>query len=92
VAALAPISPPLLKRILELDGYKVVTEDLLNWVLVRDLKDTFPIVLPKIGKLVAVDVMMDALHKAQMSNGRYFQLREIANADTPMGPSSSTVN
>lgn len=89
--ALAPIPPGLLKRVLELDGYRVITEDLLNWVLVKDAKELFPIILPKIGTVVALDVMMDALHKAQMSNGRYFELRGLANTDGFIvgGPPSS---
>lgn len=90
--ALAPIPPALLRRILELDDYKVIAEDLLNWVLVKTADDKLPIILPKIGKLVAVDVMMEALHRAQMNNGRYFELRELANADGTIAPGSSTIN
>jgi hypothetical protein len=90
--ALAPIPQALLKRILELDGFKVIAEDLLNWVLVKDVNELFPIILPKIGPLVAVDVMMGALHRAQMNNGRYFELRELANAESPLAPGSSSVN
>lgn len=92
MAALAPIPPLLLKNILELDGYKVVTEDPFNWVLVKSIEDELPILLPKLGKLVALDVMMDALHKAQMNNGRYFELREIANAGLVFGEMPPTVN
>ncbi len=88
--AIAPVPPHILRAILELDGFKVVAEDACNWVLVKDAADVFPIILPKIGKLVAVDVLMSALHKAQMNNSRYFELRELANAAGGSVTSSST--
>jgi hypothetical protein len=90
--ALAPIPPTLLRRILEMDGYKTVAEDALNWVLVRQVADELPVILPKIGKLVAVDVLMNALDRAQMNNARYFELREIANADATFGEMPPSVN
>ena len=92
MAAFAPIPPLLLKKILELDDYKVAAEDALNWVLVKNVGDELPIILPKIGKLVALDVMMDALNKAQMKPGRYFELREIANAGMVFGEMPPTIN
>jgi len=32
------------------------------------------IIIPKLGELVALDVMMGAMDAAQMNNGRYFEL------------------
>jgi hypothetical protein len=91
--AIAPIPPHILRAILELDGFRVISEDLYNWVLVKDAADVFPIILPKIGKLVAVDVLMGALHKAHMNNARYFELLELANAaGGALAPSSTIIN
>jgi len=77
VPALAPVAPETLKRILELKGYRVVSEDDLNWALARDLKGE-PVIIPKAGELVALDVMSAALDTAQMSNSEYFRFRTQA--------------
>jgi len=71
--ALAPVPPETLKRILEKYGYHLLKDDEYNWVLVHDEKD-LPIVIPKLGDLVAVDVMMGALNMAKMDNATYFSL------------------
>ncbi len=72
--ALAPIPPRLFKRILELHGYRTVREDAHNWALVRG-DEELPIILPKAGEAVAVEVMMSALNRARMDNATYFTLR-----------------
>lgn len=63
MAILRPIPPEALKRALEAAGYKVVDEGQRNWVLARD-KDPVPVIIPKDGDLVSVDIMQDAYHKA----------------------------
>jgi hypothetical protein len=93
---LAPVPPRLLKKILELDGYKLVVEDPFNWVLLKCSDDVLPtilpIILPRLGRFVDVDVVMSVLHKTQMNTGRYFELREIANADTAFDEIPHPVN
>ena len=78
--AIDPIPPALLKRVLELAEYKVITEDKHNWLLAKFDHDV-PIILPKRGQLVAVDVMMNTLASANLPPGAYFPLRDKALAE-----------
>lgn len=73
--AVAPIPPPALKEILCLHGFKVIDEDEYNWVL-ADSENSVPITLPKMGELVAVDVMMQTLIDAKLNLSDYFRLKE----------------
>jgi len=82
--ALAPVTPDAFRRILELHGYHIVQDDEYNWVLARDSKDV-PIILPKKGSLVALDVMMDALDRAKMDNGTFFALKAEAQGKAASG-------
>ena len=75
--ALAPVPPTILKKILELAGYKTFKEDVHNWAMARK-DDELPIILPKLGRYVAVEVMMNALDRAKMDNATYFALHEKA--------------
>ena len=76
--AVAPIPPHDLKQILVLFGYKVIAEDEFNWVLAHDVKDgaDVPIVIPKLGDLVALDVMMETLITAKLNLQVYFALKQ----------------
>jgi hypothetical protein len=75
--ALAPISPLALKQILELHGFKVISEDQFNWLLADPASPTSePIVLPRMGELVAIDVMMQAIIDAKIGYATYFSLRD----------------
>ena len=82
---MAPVPPDTLRKILKADGFKVLSEDELNWVLVKDMDD-IPVILPKLGALVAIDVMMSALDRARITPGRFFELlREITpGSDSPL--------
>jgi len=81
----APIPPKQLKRILELRDYVVVGEDEWNWALAKD--SGVPIVIPKEGEFVAVEVMMDALHKAGVTApGDYVPLRDRAAKELGIQP------
>ena len=71
--AIAPVPPDALRQVLQADGYGILAQDELNWVLAKCVGDV-PIILPKLGKLVAVDVMMGVLDRAQMRPGRFFEL------------------
>jgi hypothetical protein len=74
--ALVCVSPGQFKRILELEGYVVLSEDHFNWVMARE--GEIPIVLPKRGDRVGVDVTMDLVfNQTKMKAGRYLQLVEM---------------
>ncbi|HEY1732687.1 MAG TPA: hypothetical protein VGG15_13095 [Terriglobales bacterium] len=76
-----------MKEILEHFGFVVTSEDGYNWVM-SDTKDNAsvssepspeakePLILPKRGKLLALDVMMDTLIKAKLDLHAYFSLKE----------------
>jgi len=58
---------------LEAVGYTVVHEDDYNWVLERGPEDEI-LPLPKLGELVAIEVMDSLLHKARINDKVYFEL------------------
>lgn len=79
--ALACISPRVLKRILELRGFAAQHEDDYNWALMKPGLEEV-VIVPKLGDLVAVEVLHRALDAAQMDNAAYFELLERANAES----------
>ena len=80
--AIAPIPPWALKGVLELFGYSLDHEDEYNWMLVSNSQpDAEPIVLPKIGDLVAVDVMMQSFISSKMGLAKYFELKKKVLGD-----------
>ncbi|SRR5258708_39193942 len=75
--AVAPIPPTALKQILELYGYVVIAEDDFNWVLSESKNEiSEPIIIPKAGDLVAIDIMMQTFIDAKMNLQTYFMLKE----------------
>ncbi len=79
IAALAPISPKHLKRILELHGYTETASDEYNWVLDLDPPGV-PIILGRKGDLVPLEILMDVVFtKAQVGLARYLHLRQKAD-------------
>jgi len=72
--AFAPVAPETLKAILEAVGFKVSKEDGFNWTMVRGEHEP-PIILPKLGVLVSLDVMMQALSDAKIDNLTYLTLK-----------------
>jgi len=70
----APIPPLQLKIVLELAGYTLLDENETNWAMGKSGK--VPIIIPKEGDFVAVEVMMDTLGKAGLMLGDYFPLRD----------------
>jgi len=72
--ALAPVPPETFKAILEACGYTVAREDQYNWTLVRGALEP-PIILPKTGVLVGIDVLMQALSDAKIDNLTYLTLK-----------------
>lgn len=73
--AIAPVSPNPLKCIPGLYGYKVSGEDQYNWVLIR--QGSVPIIVPKLGELIALDVLKSALDKSKMENSVFLSLLAI---------------
>jgi hypothetical protein len=75
--AVAPIPPGALKTILELYGFVVLAEDEFNWIISDpNPRDSEPIIVPKIGELVSVEVMMQALIDSKLPFSAYLQLKE----------------
>lgn len=73
--ALAPVSPKTLYEIFCLSGYAVIVEDSYNWVLAQAETD-IPIVLPKRGAFVPLEILMDTVFtKAGMDLRTYLILK-----------------
>ena len=52
-------------------------QDEYNWIFeVSSHPDTEPLSIPKIGEVVAVDVMMDTLFNARIKCGVYISIKE----------------
>jgi hypothetical protein len=80
-----PVSPALLKKILELDGYASVIDEPSFWVLARYRQGNTPtiatpIILPRIERLVPTDAVLNVLRQAGISGRQYTQLFEIVSA------------
>lgn len=77
--AIACIPPLAMKKILELRGWKAVAEDEFNWLLEASKYEGSvkpePFPLPKRGRLLAVDAMMDSLIKTKTDLHTYFKLK-----------------
>jgi len=81
-----------MKEILVSYGLKIVFEDDYNWIF-DDPHDSKaePIPVPKIGDVLAVDVMMDTLLKAKLSFGAYLALKEkVLGTDWHLLPDAET--
>lgn len=78
--AVRPISPLILKAILEKDGFRVDMETKANWTLFKKDSPCPVINVPRKGKLVSVTVMMGIFDQIQMDNKKYFRLlKQIKN-------------
>jgi|HubBroStandDraft_2_1064218.scaffolds.fasta_scaffold836647_1 hypothetical protein len=81
--AIAPIPPWAMKEILHLFGFQVIAEDEYNWVLsetkdhlgVAEAGEKEPIILPKLGDELALDVMMSTVINAKLDLHTYFALK-----------------
>ncbi len=76
VPAITPISPDILKAILEKDSFRIDRETEFNWTLFKPDSPCPIIVLPKKGKFVSVTIMMGILDQIKMNNKKYFNLLE----------------
>ena len=64
------VSPRVLKRLVELEGFSVETEDDYNWALAKDGSDEI-VIVPKSGTFVARDVC-NAVFSVAPKAPRYF--------------------
>jgi hypothetical protein len=72
-----------MKEILQRFGFQVIAEDDYNWVLsetkdhlgVAEVGEKEPIILPKQGDLLALDVMMSTVINAKLDLHTYFALK-----------------
>ncbi len=55
-----PVPPGVFRKLLEERGFKVIDEDVFNWVMAKG-KDEIPLTVPKLGDLIPMDVMMRIL-------------------------------
>jgi hypothetical protein len=70
MASLGHLPPGVLRRLFELDGFLVEREDDYNWVLTRNDVDEV-VIVPKLGPLVATDVLRSAVTAAPRPPRRY---------------------
>jgi hypothetical protein len=68
------VPPPVFKEMLILWGWKVIAEDEFHWVFAQGDNDE-PIILPKEGEFIAVDVMMNTMITTKMHLGAYLALK-----------------
>jgi hypothetical protein len=83
--AIACIAPHTMKRILHLYGWVVIGEDEFNWVLAEKnpaSEDSEPVVLPKLGDLLALDVQMDIMFKTKLDLHTYAVLKQRVTGET----------
>ena len=73
MAALAPIPAKKLKAMFESDGYAVIHEDDYNWTMDRGPDDEV-LTIPKLGEVMALEVMDSLLSKAKINDRKYFDL------------------
>ena len=71
--ALMPIPARKLKAMFEADGYAVVHEDDYNWSMGRGHADDI-LIVPKLGEVLAIEVMDSLLAKAKINDRKYFDL------------------
>jgi hypothetical protein len=75
--AVAPIPPWALKKILELRGFEVIADDDFNWAMADPkLPASEPMIIPKTGDRVAVDIMMQTFIDGRMNLREYFELKD----------------
>jgi hypothetical protein len=73
-----------LKRILELQNYKLVGDDEWNWAMAKE--GEVPLIIPKDGEYVAVEILMDTLVKAGLTLGKFLPLRAQSAKDLGIQP------
>jgi len=78
---IAPVTPEGLRKALGRADYKVIDEDIFNWVMAKGPNDE-PIIVPKIGDLVSVPVM-DSIFRRAGDDVRRSIMDEILKESSP---------
>jgi hypothetical protein len=91
------VSPALLRRILELDGYALVIDDPAYWVLARhqearSITMGAPIIVPRTRGIVPPETLSSVLRHAGISDEKYLWLFEIVSAAQGAGGGPSSVH
>lgn len=74
-----PVSPSVFRKILELDGFKLVKQDDYNWAFYKDGAGLIhPVILPHTVDLVPLEVMSSILDIAKIPPGTYATLLKEA--------------
>lgn len=76
--ALAPVPPEVFKRIFEKAGYVLEAENEHTWMLISG---DHPAVIPKYGRLVAIDIMESNLGPSGINDRDYFAHLEEVKID-----------
>ena len=71
MSLLSRVPPSILKDVLIHAGCELIEEDTYNWVL---MKAGQPLVIPKMGLFVAVEVIERCLHRAGLTPEEFFRL------------------
>jgi hypothetical protein len=64
-------SPENLKKILELFGYRLHTQDAFNWSMIRGSET--PVIIPKTGNVVSISALDVVFARMGMSSGKSTQ-------------------
>jgi hypothetical protein len=71
---LGSVPPPLLRKVLEKDGYVMVKETEYNWTFFKADAPMPVVTIPKKGDYVSIHIMPEFLARIQMSQGRFIDL------------------
>ncbi len=70
-----PVSPRIIRRMLEIEGFQLVREDRFNWGFFKDgCGQIYPLILPHTVEPVPLDAMNRVLDVAKITPGLYEQL------------------
>ena len=72
---LISVPPETLKRMLEQHGCSLIDEDEYNWCL-SGLDEGAPILVPKLGEIVAFEVRDNIIRRANIDANTYIELLE----------------
>jgi hypothetical protein len=72
--ALFPISPAMLKQLVEVIGFELHIETSQHWKLRRGLAPACVIIIPRTVKFITLPHLIDLLDKANIEDDEYFDL------------------
>jgi len=86
--SITPVTTPeteILKRFLEIKGFKLFSVDLYNFGMARDVNHE-PICIPRRGDRLGSHVLLDILDKAHISIAECLLFRDQAQGPRPSQP------